>query len=101
MLLPISTDTLMPPSESTRLARAFTTVRKRQKAGGDSNSSPESLWRGDAGLGVHCEVMESENGHDAFLIPSLVSNTGCARWAGSVAAQGKAASKKPSGAIVV
>lgn len=46
MLLPYNTDVLMPPSESKSLAAA---------------------WK-KLGVDVHCEVLQSKFGHDAFLI---------------------------------
>ena len=46
MLLPYSTDIIMPPVEATKLAETW----KKQ------------------GVNVHCEVIDTSYGHDAFLI---------------------------------
>ena len=54
MLLPFSTDVLMPPSELTKLGEKW----KR------------------AGAKVHSEVLESTYGHDAFLVSSAATSTG-------------------------
>lgn len=81
MLLPYSTDTLMPPSESLELAKAWNSERTKefrvqqmhedglfQSVPGDRRGLPHSA----PDTRVHCEVLETHLGHDAFLAEPTV-----------------------------
>jgi len=75
MLLPYSTDTLMPPSESEAAAAAWRTVRRSQDtANREASKFQRGVQNNDPTYRVHLETLESPLGHDSFLAEAAALN---------------------------